>query len=130
MGPALGNHGRFCNYCEKYISQSAVGSSSIEGVLGAEVSKLRKAASDAKAEMEGVRASLASIGVGSSVGEGYETRNEVNSSQYDREFEFESYEDWVEAMNYGLSSEEYYAWYDSTNQWAEGDDHWVEGNGY
>ena len=62
--------------------------------------------------------------------ESYEARNEVNSSQYDREFEFESYEDWVEAMNYGLSSEEYYAWYDSTNQWAEGDDHWVEGNGY
>ena len=56
--------------------------------------------------------------------------HEGNSSQYDREFEFESYEDWVEAMNYGLSSEEYYAWYDSTNQWAEGDDHWVEGNGY
>ena len=111
-------------------SQSAVGSSSIEDVLGAEVSKLRKAANDAKAEMEGVRASLASTRIGSSVGESYETRNEDNSSQYDREFEFESYEDWVEAMNYGLSSEEYYAWYDSTNQWAEGDDHWVEGNGY
>ena len=91
---------------------------------------MRKAANDAKAEMEGVRASLASIRIGNNVGEGYETRNEGNSSQYGREFEFESYEDWVEAMNYGLSSEEYYAWYDSTNQWAEGDDHWVEGNGY